>query len=218
MIFSTIADWLFPKECIACQHEGSFLCKKCASEINPSSRNTYKTPYLDRVHVLFSWEDKLVQKIIKKIKFYYAKGLIEDMDSLLKKALEKVEISNAILVPVPLHSRRLKSRGFNQSELLAQKIGQILDLQVQDVLIRIRNTAPQAKLKAADRTQNMQNAFCVKEKFIKVNQKFVIIDDVTSTNSTINECAKCLRKAGFEKIEAICLAKGDIHNRQKKPA
>jgi len=128
----------------------------------------------------------------------------------LSEFILKMHIPNVdIIIPVPLHIKRLRERGFNQSALIARyiakKIGVRLDL---DSLIRVRLTKPQVGLSASDRIKNIKGAFKVKrEKFI-ANRNILLVDDVITTGSTMKECAMELRRAGASRVYCISLARG----------
>ena len=113
-----------------------------------------------------------------------------------------------LVIPVPLHPRRLRQRGFNQSLLLARRISRryslVLDFQT---LQRIRPTIPQTELSAAERQKNIRGAFAVSTPQA-VNEKTVLlIDDVFTTGATVEECAKVLLKSGADQVDVLTLAR-----------
>jgi ComF family protein len=110
-----------------------------------------------------------------------------------------------IIIPVPLHSTRLRERGFNQSAVLARHFAEICPLQVlEKVLIRQRPTPTQTRLKKGERRKNVAGAFVCTDPVLIQGKHVLLIDDVYTTGSTLNECAKVLRDAGAESVE--CLA------------
>ena len=114
---------------------------------------------------------------------------------------------NPLLVPIPLHKKRLNWRGFNQSEILAEKISGFYGLEVRNVLIRNKNIKPQADIE--DRENRMNN---IKDSFecsTNLNGRNVIlVDDICTTGATLNECAKVLAANGAGKISALVIARG----------
>lgn len=114
----------------------------------------------------------------------------------------------ALVVPVPLSTRRLRERGFNQSELIARKIAQALHLTCDNtLLLRTRHTVPQTEMSLRrERLFNVRNAFsCITPE--RVNGRHVIlIDDVFTTGATLSECAKVLQSAGAKKVTALVVA------------
>ncbi len=108
-----------------------------------------------------------------------------------------------IIVPVPLHGRRLRARGFNQSLLLARQVAKRLALRVDYLnLIRVRPTCPQTGLKTKEREGNVKGAFDVKKEVVFRGKRVLLVDDVFTTGSTIKECARVLKKAGAEVLVA----------------
>ncbi|MDA1060735.1 MAG: phosphoribosyltransferase family protein [bacterium] len=118
------------------------------------------------------------------------------------------------LVPVPLHKARLKYRGFNQSLLLAEYLSKRFKRScVLDCLHRLKNSERQAKLGKLERQINLQGAFClnVKNPNLSVSgRRVVLIDDVATTCSTLNECAKTLKSGGAKSVTGLVLARGHL--------
>ena len=116
--------------------------------------------------------------------------------------------ASELIVPVPLHRNRLRSRGFNQSVLLGALFSERLSIpMLKDGLIRIRKTTPQVDLSAVERKQNVKGAFSVKFPELVQGKRILLIDDVMTTGSTMNECAKVLKKAGAEVVAAAVVAR-----------
>jgi ComF family protein len=114
-----------------------------------------------------------------------------------------------MIVPIPLHVRRLRSRGFNQAQLLAHQLGAALGIGVNDlVLWRERNTKPQVDLSPIDRKKNVQKAFEAKPGSVK-GINILLIDDVFTTGATMNSAADALLEAGAKSVSAYCLARAE---------
>lgn len=113
-----------------------------------------------------------------------------------------------IIIPVPLHRSRLRQRGFNQAVLLGRILSrQLLIPMIPDALIRARPTEPQINLKATERRANVQGAFLVARPASVVDKRILLLDDVMTTGSTIDECAKELKKAGADLVIAATVAR-----------
>lgn len=109
------------------------------------------------------------------------------------------------IVPIPLHSNRLRERGFNQSQLIAKHLTRKLDIPLlEHALLRIKDTPHQIGLKAVERRKNLKRAFTVKQELPK---HIALVDDVVTTGSTIQEASKQCLKHGVERIDVWCLAK-----------
>ncbi len=112
-----------------------------------------------------------------------------------------------IILPVPLHISRLRSRGFNQALLLARVCFPEWQGKIQpDLLHRHKPTIPQTSLSGKARRNNLKGAFSVSDPGLVAGRKILLIDDVFTTGATLNECAKTLSKAGAAEIEAFTLA------------
>ena len=113
-----------------------------------------------------------------------------------------------LIMPIPLHSERLREREFNQSLLLADQIGQHLHCPVSYTnLLRIAPSPPQTTLSRKDRLRNLRKAFSLRHPDAVVKKRILLIDDVYTTGTTVNECAKTLRKAGSGDVYVLTLAR-----------
>lgn len=234
MDFKWIFDLIFPRYCLGCGQEGVFLCPDCAESIplrnsvlcpvcglrSPSgkicSRCERKNPTrLSGLLVASDWENQLLRRLIYAYKYDFAAELSDFLSDLMTDFLSpRLKIFGSdqiVLVPVPLHPRRLAWRGFNQSELLAKKICSRLNLTlIPDALKRKRFTPPQVDFgSSVQRMKNVKNAFKISDKTIVSDKKtYVLIDDVCTTGSTLNECARELKSAGAKDVWGFVLARG----------
>lgn len=118
------------------------------------------------------------------------------------------EISPDALIPVPIHKKRMRFRGFNQAEYMASIIGDKLGIRVlTDYLIRTQNTRPQKGLDVKSRVQNLQKRFQVTMDDVHV-KKVLLVDDIYTTGSTLEACGSALKNAGAERIYFLCLCIG----------
>jgi ComF family protein len=112
------------------------------------------------------------------------------------------------LVPVPLHPRRQRQRGFNQSELLAQALGRSAGIDVAaDALVRRQDTRSQTGLSAAARRANMKGAFAVRRRARIADRAVVLVDDVLTTGATASACAQALRASGAREVRLLTAAR-----------
>ena len=116
------------------------------------------------------------------------------------------------MIPVPVHPARLRKRGFNQAALLAEKIGEKLNIPVEEnFLRRNRNTAPQKVLGPAERLKNLQQAFTTDKAAPEWMRRVILVDDIYTTGATAEACTRVLRASGVEKVYVftICVGAGD---------
>ncbi len=112
------------------------------------------------------------------------------------------------LIPIPLHRRRKRRRGYNQAALLARALGRYLDIPVaEDCLVRVKNTVPLKRLNPKERQNNLKRAFNIEENDVKL-KTVIIVDDIYTTGSTVDEAARTLAACGVERIYFVTLACG----------
>ncbi len=190
----------------------SALCVKC-QEKSGLNRLIWAIPY----------SDILVQTLIKKLKYNYIQELAEPLVQLLIKSWENANHSSLttrhLIVPIPLHKRKLRERGFNQAELLAKSMAEYLSVPLENALVRKKYTLPQAKAKNHKaRRKSLKSAFEIHPDFAKKcaaqnknilqNKIIILVDDVFTTGATLSEAAKTLKRAGAQEIWGLVIAKG----------
>ncbi len=156
-------------------------------------------------------EESIIQILIHELKYQNKRSIGVFLGEITGQLIKNdPDFSTAdVLVPVPLHKIRLRERGYNQSELIAKGVSNVTGIKViGDLLVRARNTETQTKLNFEERKENVKDAFFVNRKYknFVVDKKVIIVDDVITTGSTINECAKALAQAGVSKVFALSVA------------
>jgi ComF family protein len=232
MIFDWIQSALFPTTCLCCRRASqSYLCPACIScpplrtkricpvcqkvETHlgsPCTKCFLKTP-LDGIFSAVPYKHPTVHKLVRTYKYNFARSLAEPLGQVLLRALLSSELPLPdLMLPVPLHPRRLRYRGFNQAELLAQELSakllphSTIPLR-SDILLRTRYTSQQAKTDSRDsRLKNLKNAFDVPHAQDMKNKALWIVDDVSTTGSTLSECALALKRAGARSVWGVVLA------------
>jgi ComF family protein len=202
--------------CPACRSKLPFNdhhCRSCAQPL-PSSiadgslcgRCQKKPPFYDRCFAPFRYKDELTS-LHHNFKFHHKLAAGRLMAELMCEQLVTPQRSlPSLLIPVPLHARRLRERGFNQAQELAHRLSAQLSIPVDShSLCRTRNTSAQSSLPKKERQQNIRNAFALASK-IDCNH-VTIIDDVMTTGLTVNEIAKILRASGVSMIEIWVFAR-----------
>lgn len=119
-------------------------------------------------------------------------------------------VEDAILVPVPLHPRKQRERGYNQSALIVDSLaGRFEGVRIEPILVRIVDTLSQTQFNRQERYRNLRNAFSLAGKgAIDPGQRYIIVDDVFTTGSTLNACAAVLRKGGAKRVDVLTIGHG----------
>lgn len=154
---------------------------------------------------------RVIRELIHRLKYSREIWIVKTLGRILAQGLEDSRLSGQefdAIVPVPLHSKRLREREFNQADLLARALSRVSGLTVRDVLVRSRYTGTQTVLDRAERRQNLRNAFSLRKNANVTNQNLLLIDDVLTTGSTLDACAAILLEQGAESVRALTLARG----------
>lgn len=225
-----VLDIIFPRDCIGCGREGKYLCTQCLNEIEIAPQNycplcKKSSPdnkicpncrietKIKAIWVAGDYNQKILQDLIHNLKYNYLEDISDELAQYLLRYIKLKNIfknfqifpDNAIFVPVPLHRKRFLSRGFNQSKLLADKLGNLLGIKTADILQRLKNTETQINLSRLQRQENVKGAFRLLDNNFH-NKKIILIDDVLTTGSTFKECAKVLATAGYDEIYGLVIA------------
>ncbi|MFA5420627.1 MAG: phosphoribosyltransferase family protein [Patescibacteria group bacterium] len=201
-------------------------CPACSSTNNFGEfcDNCNKGFYFNGIMVAGDLNDKILEELIKKFKYKFNKKIGNILGLFLLNFLkEKINPNpilkkdnlfneeNSIIIAVPITKRRERWRGFNQSFILASFISQKTKIPIFNNLIKIKNSKNQASLKKKDREKNLNNCFKIidpeESKKILENKKIILVDDITTTGSTINEISKELKKYKPVEIWGLVLAK-----------
>lgn len=249
-------DLIFPIECLGCGREGAWFCDECFKEIKLKPKQyclhcktendfgRFCAPCqiiysLDGVWIAALYDELLVSRAIKSLKYHFVSRLADDLSRLLilffdnlllrgrvlkpglssgvdwknfKRAanlpLAILNFKDDLIVPVPLAKKRLRWRGFNQAEILAEIFSKKFNLEINSRdLIRVKHRKAQAKLNEASRLKNVKNCFAWQGENLN-KRNIVLIDDVVTTGATLNECAKILKASGAGEVWGLVVAKG----------
>lgn len=198
-------------------------CHKCGRPFTKEADLRFSTKQycgvcLQKKKVLFEMQrtsfiyDDNSKNLILDLKFRDKTVSAETLANLLFTAGRDIWQSHPdLIIPVPIHRLRLLKRRFNQSALLVKYLSLKTGISADYCsLIRQENTIPQVQLSGAKRRKNLKNAFTVKYTQNVKDKSIVLVDDVETTGSTLNECAKVLRKAGAKSVYSVTLARTEI--------
>lgn len=235
-IFEGLIDFLFPRNCLSCGVSRAFLCGHCLGKIPThqiqhcpdcrcvsalgalceNCRNKLMSVRwnLDGLWVVSPYaQGSVVQTMIQRMKYHHGYEIAKTLgpwmaEHFLKHSAWTGEIHVA---PVPLHPSKERLRGYNQAFLLAQGFSESTHFHLSPFIQRTINTFPQAQLSRDERLTNLKNVFSIQPGLPNdtiLNKKFVLIDDVCSTGSTLNECAVLLKSHGADLVWGIVIARG----------
>jgi ComF family protein len=200
-------EFVVPPHCTTCGHpffgilEGERMCVKCEG-LMPAFRE-------GRTALLFKGP---ARAMILELKYHRGLHVLEDIAEIFRRATHVIEaVRGATLVPVPLHPRKARERGYNQAELLAQLLAAAAGAgtRVDPILRREIDTATQTAFDRRARMANLKNAFAlVPGANLTPEQLYVLVDDVFTTGSTLNSCAHALRRAGALKLDVVTFGHG----------
>ena len=236
--YDRILDLVYPPVCGICgKFNQDFLCKKCQKMLEAEAKfeidQVDNQEYFFENHLYIFKYEGIIRKLILNYKFNEKSFLYKTFVNFLLKNEKffKILKSYDTIIPVPVSSKRMNERGYNQSELLANDIvKQIIEISsnhmlngilitqkdniqklkcecVTDCLIKNKNIIEQSKLNKEQRQKNIQGVYILKNKEKLINKKILLIDDIYTTGSTANECCKVLQKAKPKKIDVFTLAK-----------
>ena len=231
-----VLEWIYPHKCLICrdvipiEREDKILCEKCRNKtpfLKPPfckkcgvpitvenslglCSNCFGKSYgFTRGYAAFSYET--MKETIEHFKFQcYPKdsvGLAKLMAEFMVLTFEEDFMSYDYLVPVPIHAEKMKTRGFNQAALLAEELCLLTGQKTEgEILLRIKNTKPQSQLSEEERKSNLEDAFAMGTGADVEDKRILLIDDIFTTGSTINECAKLLLRKGAREVSCYCLS------------
>ncbi|OGK40697.1 hypothetical protein A2954_05555 [Candidatus Roizmanbacteria bacterium RIFCSPLOWO2_01_FULL_37_12] len=226
-----LKDIVFPKFCLGCGYLGAYICTNCKKKLSYIKQDNClycgkaslyglthpgcrREKGVDGLLSLFYYNN-LLKAIIKSVKYRLATDVWKELCLVIEPdMLKKINVYKNItegdiyLEPIPLHRNKLRTRGFNQAKIIADFFNRFLKLQLSGYLMRSKDTSSQAQMKNnKDRYSNMLGAFEALEQDVN-NKRFVLVDDIVTTGSTVKEAARVLKRAGAKNVFVLTLAKG----------
>lgn len=218
-------DTLYPIHCLGCGADGKAICQECRDAM-PRLRPPYcrvcarpgvtgtcrwcrsKVPEINRIAAAYLYVDASpVHHAITRLKFGNLRAMAPEMAELLAAFLEARPIVADVLVPMPSHPRRLRSRGFNQATLIAAELGKLIDVPVvSDVLLRTRDARSQLlSPNREDRWLNVLDSFACGDGL--AGERVMLVDDLVTTGATMSACASALKHAGVANVVGLAVAR-----------
>ncbi|MBI2633950.1 MAG: ComF family protein [Parcubacteria group bacterium] len=231
-----LLELLFPAKCLNCsakkgsENPQGFLCKTCRDQIPLYSwlfcpvcqqklAGLERCPYhkseskLRWLGVASDYQNPLVRELIWNFKYKFLESLKDPLGTLLadyiRKVLPENELQNFQLLPIPLHAKRERWRGFNQAGLLSRSLSKNLGLEVISGLSRPLERKPQMEISSRKaRFQNVEGIFKARSDANFEKKNIILIDDVVTSGATLEEAARTLKKAGAKNVAALVVARG----------
>jgi competence protein ComFC len=219
---SALADLFYPERCVGCERRASdVLCRTCFDALPrvgspvcgrcglPTAFATFVCEECKNVDFGFQSAraplkyDGVGKQVVHALKYRGYKRVVGRLAAPLMLQVVGEGHFDAV-VPVPLHSSRLRKRGFNQAELLARGVAEKLKATVSDTLEVVRGTRDQVELSAAQRRANVAGAYTATK---PLRGKILLIDDVFTTGATMSACAGTMVRAGAEEVHALSLCR-----------
>ncbi len=212
---NSLLNLIFPPVCVHCGRrilkQDDYLCPECLENIEYFQPPISKVDGIsyDYLISIAKYEDVLVS-LIHNLKFYNLSSLGEFIAQLMYEQVKKIKLvlDVNLVVAVPLHSVRKRERGYNQAAIIAKKFASLLNCEFRDDIIeRVSNRPSQATLERDKRAKNISQAFKLKKNIDLKHKSVILLDDVFTTGSTVEECCKELRKSEPKRIIVLTMGK-----------
>ncbi len=209
-----VLDCIFPPVCGIClKTSRRYICKDCKELIDYKSVNKidiYNDKDFKEHLYIFEYEGIIRQRILD-YKFKEKSYLHKSFAEMILNNEENIEFIKKydVLIPIPIHKDRKKIRGYNQSELIAKDlVNEIKDIKLENnIIIKIKNIVAQSTLNKEERENNIKDVYKMKNVEKIENKKILLLDDIYTTGSTVNECSRILKEAGCKDVGVITIAK-----------
>lgn len=231
---TSILDWIYPPTCMACRAilplNNNFLrdlwiCHQCINLFEPITGPICKTCgapveteiekcascYGKNLHFTSNRAcfiyDEVIRDLMHNLKFRNKRYIAEGLGKIWANhvACYMSTITDAVLVPLPMHPDKQVERGFNQAEILSNALSKVSSIPTDNILERTEDTPPQSGLHPALRAENVQDAFVIRPNFHPERKNYILIDDIYTTGSSLNECAKTLKNSGINNVLCMTL-------------
>jgi competence protein ComFC len=213
-----LLDWVYPPRCVICSMPDGWLCRDCEREIefmppppNLPGAELLGAPLavmnnLDAFRAV-SYHQGVMRTLVHRVKYEGVRVLVPILGDIMYAYWNSCPLPIDLIVPVPLHPRRLRERGYNQSELLALSLAERMRLPlVSEALCRLKRTSPQVGLGARQRMSNVEGAFACHGEMIR-GKRVLLIDDVCTSGATLAACSIALRQSAAATVSAFTLSR-----------
>lgn len=221
MLLKWISSWLFPDKCILCgrilEQAETDLCKSCRLDAPECPVSKLKYPYIDQWIALWYYEGD-VRKSLLRYKFHNRRNYAAGYGRLLAmKLLREDRTDFDLLTWIPISQQRLRKRGFDQVQLLAEKVAAELQITPVRTLEKIHNNRQQSRIVGhAQRKANVLGVYKPVEPASFAGKRVLLLDDILTTGATASECAKVLLTAGAQEVQIAVIATANHQNKTNR--
>ncbi len=225
---SLVVDTLFPVHCLSCEQEGLFLCLRCQNKLQRlpyqqcivcqmasfdglTHKSCKRDGTAEGLISVFDYHDPVLSQTIIWGKYKFLPDvyrlLAQLMISYIKDNSYENLFADPILCPIPLAKERIRWRGFNQSQIIAEELSKQFGWPIVNAIKRIKNTKTQKDLSKTERIANIAQSFTVTEPLMIGGKNIILIDDVITTGATLLEAAKPIKRTGANTVWCLTLAR-----------
>ena len=232
MFIDKVLNFLFPPVCGIClKKDKDWICDECLNKLKSNNfkikyininknkiNNKIKSQNIHKVYYLFEYKDLIRKKIID-YKFNDKSYLYKTFSNIILKNKKVCNLLNSydIIIPVPMFEKKKSKRGYNQTELIARELSKKLNINYNNILLKIKENKTQSQLNYTERKQNVIDVYKVNQREFEnikdKNKKIILFDDIYTTGFTVKECIKELENYSLKNVDVFVLAKGKIENR-----
>lgn len=213
-----LSSWLFPEKCILCgrilEKDEMDLCRKCRIEAPECALSRTKYPFIDSWTALWHYQGN-VRRSILRYKFYGRRNYAAAYARMLGVKLLKEDRADVDLITwAPISAKRLKKRGFDQGQLLAEHLSRELQIPAAMLLKKIRDNPPQSGITGhAHRKANVLGVYSVTDPQTVAGKRILLLDDILTSGATAGECARILLTAGAAEVHLAVIAAANTQNK-----
>ncbi|MCL1884850.1 MAG: ComF family protein [Defluviitaleaceae bacterium] len=231
-MLNSFLDWVYPPACNSCgmlisiNERERFFCVHCEELFEaieepfceicgvPSSNMGKKCAscagkkfFFEKNFSAFTYEE-LIRDLLLKMKFGGKKRIAMGLGKLwaAKLCTKTLFMENSFLLPMPMHRKKQRERGFNQAEIMTIPLSKALGIPISDALIRTVDTVPQSEVHFSQRVENVQDIFSIRRGEGVFGKNFILTDDIFTTGASLNECARTLKNAGASRVSCMTFA------------
>lgn len=205
-LLSSALDLLYPPCCTHCERVDARFCDLCWRDLENEPLAPQRSRLESGLQVIITGSHRgILQSAVQALKYNQATRLAHPLSQRVYRLIGKQMQSIDMIIPVPIHTQRLRERGYNQAKLIAEVLADMSQTPcIPQALIRQRDTRTQVGLSDVERLQNVAGAFSADPQFVK-GKRVLLLDDVKTTGATLDASADALRKAGTRAMIAVTI-------------